>query len=76
MWFRISEEFQFEYVNELLINYLLHDDQPSLSQNHQVVIRNVEILLKKYASLLASNNKGHSYRYRDLGENVLLHRKH
>ena len=68
MWLRISKEFQFEYINEPLINYLLHDDQPSLSRNYEAVIRDTEILLKKHAPLLASNNKGHSGRYRELGE--------
>jgi glycosyltransferase involved in cell wall biosynthesis len=68
MWLRISKEFQFEYINEPLINYLLHDDQPSLSHNYEAVIRDTEILLKKHAPLLASNNKGHSGRYRELGE--------
>jgi len=70
MWLRISKEFHFEYVNELLINKkcLLSNDRPSLSYNYESVIRNIEILLKKHAHLLVSNNKGYSNRYKELGE--------
>ena len=69
MWLRISKEFHFEYINEPLINkYLLCNGQPSLTHNYESVIRNIEMLLKKHAPLLASNNKGHSGRYRELGE--------
>ena len=69
MWLRISKEFQFEYVNELLINKcVLHNNRPSLSHNYESVIRNIEMSLKKHATLLTSNNKGHSGRYRELGE--------
>ena len=72
MWLRISKEFQFEYIDEPLVNYLLHDDQPSLSHNYEAVIRDIEILLKKHAPLLASNKKSHSGRYRMLGEAYLF----
>ena len=68
MWLRISKEFQFEYINELLIKYILHDDKQSLTHNYETVIRDLEILLKKYAPLLEANSKGQSYHYRELGE--------
>ena len=68
MWLRISKEFQFEYVNELLVKHLIHGYWPSLSRNYEAVISSINILLKKHAYLLASNNKGHSSRYRELGE--------
>jgi glycosyltransferase involved in cell wall biosynthesis len=68
MWLRISKEFQFEYINELLVKHLIHDHSTSLMRNYEAVISSINILLKKHARLLASNNKGHSSRYRILGE--------
>jgi len=68
MWLRVSEKFQFEYINEYLINYAVHNDKQSLSNNYEVIIRSIDIQLKKYAFLFASNRKGHSRRYLALGE--------
>jgi len=65
MWIRISREFKFEYINQPLVKYHVHENK--LSNNPGLVIKGIETLLKKYDQLFASNRKGLSQHYLALG---------
>lgn len=65
MWIRMSKEFRFEYIEEPLVKYHVHRN--GLTSNHDMVIRGMEILNKKYGQFLALNKKSYSHFYLVLG---------
>ncbi len=69
MWIRISKEFHFEYVQEPLINYSVHENK--MSKRSDLRIKGIEALLEKHGSYFASDSRNYSRRYSALG--VLYH---
>ena len=65
MWIRISKEFHFEYIQEPLINYSVHENKMSRRPNLQ--IKGLQALLNKHGSYFASDSKNYSRRYSTLG---------
>lgn len=65
MWLRISREFDFEYINEPLVKYYVHDNR--LSTNTEIQIKGREAILKKHEHLFALNKRYYSYCYLTLG---------
>lgn len=47
MWIRISKEFHFECIREILVKYYIHD-RDQLSSNKEASLKSIEIMLKKY----------------------------
>ena len=65
MWIRISQDFEFDYIKELLVNYYIHGN--NITRNYDAVIRGLELQLAKYHSLWITNRKTYSYRFLSLG---------
>src|SRR5207237_10836654 len=42
MWLRISKEFQFEYIEQHLVTFSVHDNKHSLSANYELHITGTE----------------------------------
>jgi len=64
LWIRISREFHFDYVEEPLLNYCVHDKR--VWTNLEALIQGLEIMLKKYGSSPAFR-KHCSSRYLEFG---------
>jgi glycosyltransferase involved in cell wall biosynthesis len=64
LWIRISKEFQFDYVQEPLLNYFLHSEK--VWTNLEALTRGLEIMLEKYGSSPAFR-KQCSRRYLEFG---------
>lgn len=58
MWIRIAEIFEFDYVGEPLINYLI--TQISISRNYNKVTKGLERLIAKHNRLYAVRNRAYS----------------
>lgn len=65
MWIRISKEFHFEYIEEPLVKYYVHENR--LSNNPEIRIRGLETILHKYSRFFAFNSKRYSRSYLSLG---------
>jgi glycosyltransferase involved in cell wall biosynthesis len=65
LWIRISREFDFEYIEEPLVVYRVHEKK--LSTDYNVMIRGKEAQLQKHAQLFAANRKNYGAIYLDLG---------
>ena len=65
MWIRISKEFHFEYIQEPLTNYSVHENK--MSRRPSLQIKGLQALLNKHGSYFASDSKNYSRRYAALG---------
>lgn len=65
MWIRISKEFHFEYIDESLVKYCIHENR--LSANLETRIIGIETILKRYDQLFALNSKSYCRYYSYLG---------
>jgi glycosyltransferase involved in cell wall biosynthesis len=65
MWLRISTKYRFRPIDAPLIKYRVYGER--LSTNSLNMIRGLELLLKKHASLFAQDRKIYSDRYCTLG---------
>lgn len=65
MWIRISENFGFDYVEEPLVRYRIH--QNSISTNNMNVIQGLERLMIKHRNSFASNDRAYSNHQFKLG---------
>src|SRR5262249_55296590 len=64
MWFRIANEFLFEYIQAPLFKYYLHENR--ISTNLEAISAGLEIFARKYKNFPVSK-KGYSDTYVDLG---------
>jgi glycosyltransferase involved in cell wall biosynthesis len=58
MWIRIAEQFHFEYINEPLVVYHIHERK--LTTNPTLVLRGHELVFQKYKTFIVSNRKSYS----------------
>ncbi len=65
MWIRVSEHFWFEYINQPLVKYGLHEVQ--LSKNLLLKIQGKEAWLQKYDPLIKHDSHTYSQIYCELG---------
>jgi glycosyltransferase involved in cell wall biosynthesis len=65
MWIRLAERYEFEYISEPLVKYYIHENQ--ISNNPEIMIKGHESMLRKHEVLFASDRKGQSRRYLQLG---------
>jgi glycosyltransferase involved in cell wall biosynthesis len=65
MWIRISKKFRFEYIDEPLVKYYIHEAR--LTDNYDKKIKGMEILLKKYGEMFSLNSKHYSDQYFHIG---------
>jgi glycosyltransferase involved in cell wall biosynthesis len=72
MWIRLAEKFEFECISEPLLKYYVHEGQTS--KNIRIMIEGMEVMLRKHSALFATDRKGQSRRFRDLGS--LHYEKH
>jgi glycosyltransferase involved in cell wall biosynthesis len=66
MWIRIASEFEFDYIDEPLVRYAVHDVQLS-AQNYERKISGLEAQLRKHVAFFALDPRGHSRLYLELG---------
>src|SRR5262245_58115192 len=66
MWIRIAREFEFDYIDEPLVRYAVHDVQLS-AQNYERKISGLEAQLRKHVAFFALDPRGHSRLYLELG---------
>jgi len=69
MWIRVSQKFQFDFINEPLMIYHEHTDR--MSTNYPLMIAGLEAQLRKYGHLFAGNRRSYSEKYRSLGSHYL-----
>jgi len=65
MWIRISKKFHFEYIEEPLVKYHVHENKLSTKYAH--MISGYEAQFRKNGSLFALDSKAYSQYYSDLG---------
>jgi glycosyltransferase involved in cell wall biosynthesis len=65
MWIRMARAYHFDYVDEPLVLYLVHDNR--LSANYAAILRGKEAQLRKHAELFAGDKKSYSRLLLSLG---------
>jgi len=58
MWIRVLEEYEFDYIKDPLVRYLIHPDR--ITTNYGAVIKGLEEIMNKHKSLFSLNNKAYS----------------
>jgi hypothetical protein len=65
MWIRISKEFHFEFIDQILVKYFVHETK--LSTQYELMIKGLEAILEKNRALFAIDPKSYGLRYCTLG---------
>jgi len=68
MWIRMSVEYEFDYVDEIMVKHNVHERQNSKGSNSVLsAIKGLELLLDKHSRLLNENKKAYNRRLLRLG---------
>jgi hypothetical protein len=73
LWIRISEHTEFEYVDEILAEYVVHGDQ--ISSDFDKKIRSFDYIIKKHGSLYSKHKKALAAIYKKTAVLSLMNNK-